>query len=60
MFPIRRKAHETLDQVSTAAVRVTTTSELATIALLAVAAVSVLALGVAVIALATARACNGK
>lgn len=45
------QARETMDDVSTASVKVVQTTEWATVALIAVAACSLLALGVAVYAL---------
>lgn len=48
---IRTKASETLDDVTAASRKVVETTEWATVALIAVAAVSVLALGVACVAL---------
>lgn len=49
---IRAKAKETLTDVSDASKKVVETTNWATVALIAVAAVSVLALGVGVVALA--------
>lgn len=54
MLTISKKARETMEDVSTASRRVVETSEWATVALIAVAAVSLLALTVAVVALAKA------
>jgi hypothetical protein len=53
---LRKKAQETLDDVSDASRRVVDSTEWATIALVAVAAVSVVALAVAVTALNEGRA----
>jgi len=57
-FPmnLRRKAQETLDDVSDASRRVVDSTEWATVALVAVAAVSLVALAVAVAALHDGRA----
>lgn len=52
---LRKKAQETLDDVADASRQVVDTTEWATIALVAVAAVSLLALGVAVTALNEGR-----
>lgn len=51
MLNLRKQASETLTDITDASKKVVTTTEQASIALLAVAAVSLLALGVAVIAL---------
>lgn len=51
MMKITRQAKETLEDVSTASRRVVETSEWAAVALIAVAAVSLLALTIAVVAL---------
>jgi hypothetical protein len=52
---LRKKAEETLSDVSDAAERVVDSTEWATVALVAVAAVSLLALGIAVTALHDGR-----
>lgn len=52
---LRKKAKETLSDVSDAAERVVDSTEWATIALVAVAAVSLLALGIAITALTDGR-----
>jgi hypothetical protein len=51
MLKLRKQASETMGNVSAAAGKVATSSELASVALLAVAGVAVLALAVAVVAL---------
>jgi hypothetical protein len=51
MLNLRKQASDTLSEITDASKKVVTTTEQASIALLAVAAVSLLALGVAFIAL---------
>lgn len=48
---LRRQARETLDDVSDASKKIVSSTEWATVALVAVAAVSILALGIGIVAL---------